>query len=170
MAFVHESFWVATSAVAPVIALAAVVALPDVALIGRATVLRDKIQRRQPSDDEEDRALQASLVDEAQSTRRWAWTAWLITIANLIIQAGLLAVSLCALALRQDIMSFWAAICLATIGILLLALSAFCSIVARWDLEGGTFSEGGRADSYLAPTTPPIATPEEGCPSQGSEI
>ena len=148
VAFLHESFWVATSAVAPVIALAAVVALPDVALIGKATVLRDMIQRRQPSD--QDRAKQTLLVGEAQNTRKWAWTAWMITLANLIIHAGLLVVSLCALALRQDIMPFWVAIFLASGGILLLALSTFCSAVARWNLEGELFREGGVADSYLA--------------------
>ena len=146
--FLHESFWVATSAVAPVIALAAVVALPDVTLIGRATVLRDEIQRRRPSD--QDQAVQTILVDAAQNTRKWAWAAWLTTLVNLIIQASLLVVSLGALALRQDVMAFWGAIVLATLGILLLACSTLVSAQARWDLELGLFREGGIADTHLA--------------------
>ena len=45
MAF-HESFWIATSAAAPVIALAAVVALPDTAAVAQmgARRLREPIE------------------------------------------------------------------------------------------------------------------------------
>ena len=46
----------------------------------------------------------------------------------------------------------WLAICLATSGIPLLALSTFVSAKQRWMLEGGLFHEGGVADSYLTPS------------------
>lgn len=43
----HENFWLATSAVAPVIALAAVVALPDAtSLVGRAVHDREIVELR----------------------------------------------------------------------------------------------------------------------------
>jgi hypothetical protein len=164
----HESFWVATSAVAPVIALAAVVALPDMTLVGRATILRDRIQERQPS--QEDSWLHSFLLGRARDTRKWALNAALTTLANLIIQASLLVVSLCALAFRQDIMPFWLAILLASGGILLLVLSTIVSVEQRWTLERGLFREGGTADSYVAADDSAIAGPEKGVHSQGSEI
>jgi hypothetical protein len=148
VAFQHESFWVATSAVAPVVALAAVVALPDATLIGRANNVLQRLKEDQPPRDAE---LHNFLAGAARDMRKWAGIAWLITLANLIIQAGLLVVSLCALALRQDVMSFWLAIGLATSGIVLLAVCTMVSASQRWTLEGGLFREGGAADSYLTP-------------------
>lgn len=147
MAF-HESFWVATSAVAPVIALAAVVTLPDVSLVGRANTLRDRIERRQVPDAYPGE--RAFFIGAARDAAKWALVASLITLANLIIQASLLAVSLCALAVKQDIMPFWLAIILATGGVLLLALSTLVSAEQRWTLENGLFRKGGVFDSYIA--------------------
>jgi hypothetical protein len=144
----NESFWVATSAVAPVIALAGVVALPDVSLIGRANNLRARIERLRLS--EKYPGQHAFLVGVARDAAKWASFASLTALVNLIIQASLLAVSLSALAFKQDIMPFWLAIFLATGGILLLALSTLISAEQRWTLENGLFREGGVADSHLA--------------------
>jgi len=58
---------------------------------------------------------------------RSAWSAsllvWGTTLVNLVVQAGLLAVSLSALAYQQNVMPPWLAIFLAVGGILLLAWS-----------------------------------------------
>jgi hypothetical protein len=139
----HESFWVATSTVAPVIALAAVVALPDaMALIGRVSILISTL-RQHPDDDS---WTQNFLAGRARDTRKWAVVAWLTTLVNLTIQAALLAVSLSALAYGQDIMPLWLAVILATGGIVLLAWGTFLSASQRWTLEGGLFRKGGIAD------------------------
>lgn len=144
----HESFWAATSAVAPVIALAAVVALPDAAtLIGRANSILQGTLRQSSN---EYAGQETFLAMRARETRHWAWIAWLATLANMMIQAGLLTVSLCALAYRQDIVPLWLAIVLATGGILLLAWSTFVSANWRWALEHELFGQGGSADSETA--------------------
>lgn len=145
MAF-HENFWVATSTVAPVIALATVVALPDGTLIGRAQVVLDAVLKRPASPEDH---VRDGLVRSAQDIRKRAWIAWLVTLGNLIIQAGLLAISLSALASRQDIVPLWVAICLATGGILLLALTGMLSVELRWELERGLFRKGGFVHAYL---------------------
>ncbi len=107
----------------------------------------DTILKRPPSP--EDHGLRDSFVRSAQDIRKWAWIAWLVTFGNLIIQAGLLAVSLYALASKQDIIPLWLAICLATGGILLLALTNMVSVQQRWSLERGLFRKGGIAHAYL---------------------
>ncbi len=126
MAF-HESFWVATSAVAPVIALAAVVALPDAtSIVGRATHDRAIAEMRPSARDD------PFAIAVARATQRWSLLAWGITLVNLIIQAGLLTVSLWALAYNQDVMPPAPAIILAAGGILLLAWSTTVSAQQRW--------------------------------------
>ena len=147
MAF-HESFWIATSAVAPVIALAAVVALTDaLTLVGRISILESTLKERS----EGDPWLQNYLARRAQDTRKGAWAAGLTTLVNLIIQAALLAVSLSALAYDQDIMPLWLAVTLATGGILLLAWAALLSAIQRWTLEVGLFRKGSAGDPEPAP-------------------
>jgi hypothetical protein len=144
----HESFWVATSAVAPVIALAAVVALPELTLVGRIGILRTRIEQREHEDSLW--PVRNFLLRATRYAWKWALIAWLATLVNLIIQASLLAVSLCALAFKQDIMPFWLAILLATGGILILALSTLVSAEQRWTLERGLLRKGGMVDSYIA--------------------
>jgi hypothetical protein len=89
----HEAFWVVTGTAAPVIALAAVVALPDVATL---------------------RALGQ---------------------VNVIVQAGLLGLSLSALATGGNVTPPWVASVLAVGGILLLAWSLRRSDAIRQKLE-----------------------------------
>jgi hypothetical protein len=118
----HESFWVATSAAAPVIALAAVVALPDASTIAHIasgnwyrTRVRYRDTRRHPTAGVE--------ITAARLTRWQAWLTWWAIFVNLIVQAGLLAMSLSALAYNHDVMAPPAAIILAAGGILILAWS-----------------------------------------------
>lgn len=59
------------------------------------------------------------------------WLFWGATAGNLIVQAGLLAVSLSALAYRRDVMPAWVAIVLAVGGILLLAWSTGMAVQYR---------------------------------------
>lgn len=139
----HESFWVATGAVAPVIALAAVVALTDaVTILGRVSVVESAVQQHPYPDS----WIQDKLARAAQDTRKWALVAGLTTLVNLIIQAALLAVSLSALAYDQDIWPLWLAVILATGGILLLAGGTFLSAIQRWNLESGVFRKGNPFD------------------------
>jgi hypothetical protein len=139
----HENFWVATSAVAPVIALAAVVALTDtMTILGRVSVVESAVQQN-PNHDS---WIQDRLAGTARDSRKWTLIAGLITLINLIIQAALLAVSLSALAYDQDIMPLWLAVTLATGGILLLAWGTFLSALQRWNLDSGVFRKGNPFD------------------------
>jgi len=95
----HESFWLATGAAAPVIALAAVVALSD--------ALQTERDAKSPY------GIWAASWGTATVTS-------MISILNVIVQAALLAVSLSALAYGQNVMPPWVAIVLAVGGILLL--------------------------------------------------
>jgi hypothetical protein len=140
---VHDSFWVATSAVAPVIALAAVIALSDVMpILGRVNVVESAVQQHPNKDS----WIQDQMARIARDTRKWALIAGLTTLVNLIIQAALLAVSLSALAYDQDIMPLWLAVIMATGGILLLAGGTFLSASQRYNLEWGVFRKGNPFD------------------------
>jgi hypothetical protein len=138
-----DNFWVATSAAAPVIALAAVVALPDVrALLDTATDNYFRLELKAiaepvpiphserdgipgppdpPPHDPFGFALADSLIPTVSALRFRSEVLLRLTVINLIIQAGLLAVSLSALAVGQNVMPPPAAIVLAAGGILLLA-------------------------------------------------
>jgi hypothetical protein len=161
----HESFWLATSAAAPVIALAAVVALPDLSNSPRAvSVLRvgiqvqsayDEIKRRKAvSGDTSELSvgdLLKSVTDDplknlTQELRLMAEPPWdrLRTLAsvhqwlsfgNVITQAGLLAMSLAALAYARDVVPLWVAITLAVGGILLLAGTSVAGASIRIQLK-----------------------------------
>jgi hypothetical protein len=115
MSFPHESFWLATATAAPVIALAAIVALPDTSVIAQKFIdLRLKMDPR-PTPYQE-RLLKAAQVVVLLPK----WT----TMVNLIVQAALLAVSLWALAYEHDVIPPGVATVQAVGGILLLAWSA----------------------------------------------
>jgi len=126
----YESFWVATSAAAPVIALAAVVALPDASTVRSVASRRYRRRRDQIGDRHPLEAIFEPLPGARELSMlqaRSAWSAsllvWGTTLVNLVVQAGLLAVSLSALAYQQNVMPPWLAIFLAVGGILLLAWS-----------------------------------------------
>jgi uncharacterized membrane protein YbhN (UPF0104 family) len=131
----HESFWVATSAAAPVIALAAIVALPDLSSTLAKTTqdVRTARDGRRPASGENP----AADPEMAQARLEWRLSMlyWAITIVNLFAQAGLLAFSLWALADKQDLMPLGLAILLAVIGILLLAGSTMFVINLRYSRD-----------------------------------
>jgi hypothetical protein len=169
----YESFWLATSAAAPVIALAAVVSIPDstntasvAAFRSKATVgalqpmidrLRNELEQvkasrnkltdpvsleLQSSPDitaiqtELDSAME-SLEDNdryAEVTRRAAMNAVWSSI-NVLVQSGLLAVSLTALAYDRDIVPPWLAIVLAVGGLLLLAWTVVSGAAIRSQID-----------------------------------
>ena len=118
----HESFWLATSAAAPVIALAAVVALPDASAAVYGAMDRVGVTSRPNLKDP------VTLKEIRPNGLDWAERLWgkarvisIVSFFNVIIQAGLLAVSLSALASEQNVMPPWGAIIPAVGGILLLA-------------------------------------------------
>lgn len=137
----YESFWLATAAAAPVIALAAVVALPEASGIyqhelqhimdewfGTPTGLRAAMQAAGATEpvveamsDIDLSPLRETVAEMTLPARILAavirWTA----IGNVMLQAVLLAFSLAALAYNVDVMPRWLAIVLTVGGILLLA-------------------------------------------------
>jgi hypothetical protein len=121
----HESFWIATSAAAPVIALAAVVGLPDTAAVAQLGIHRLREPLEGPL-----LAAMPEALSRAQD-RLVTLLFWATTVGNLIVQAGLLAVSLSALAYQRELMPAWVAIALAVGGILLLAWSTSMAVHYR---------------------------------------
>jgi hypothetical protein len=130
-------FWVATAAAAPVIALAAVVALPDL------TTAEFEVVKRLYDKAIADGVKDAGFFHEPRAERllRNARIARGMTMANVIIQAVLLAVALGALATDQNLMPPLAAVVLAVGGILLLS----------WTIRGAT-TLGERQRDYLKQT------------------
>lgn len=139
----YESFWLATAAAAPVIALAAVVALPDTADIYQA--VQRASDERYGASAEFRAALQvfgttgATAVEAVseidRATRRlrvWAaflrWTA----IGNVMVQAVLLALSLVALAYNVHVIPRWLAIVLPAGSIVLLGATVSLTSEYRW--------------------------------------
>lgn len=131
----REAFWLAASAAAPVIALAAVVALPD----ARATEFQAVASSYDTFFDElfKSGVLSKSgeeflaWMKEENRRSRPALAATRIrqlVLSNVIIQAGLLAVSLSALATSRNLTPPWVVIALEVSGILLLS----------WTVTGGT--------------------------------
>lgn len=119
----QETFWVVVGTAAPVIALAAVVALPDT-----SNMFPDFIQSFMSPEFKETMNAKARKGYEQLATSAYkpfqlfAATIQWGAIGNVLIQAGLLAVSLTALGYERDVMPPWVAIVLAVSGILLLAL------------------------------------------------
>jgi hypothetical protein len=154
----HKSFWVATSAAAPVIALAAVVALPDAsAMLDAAS--RQLRQTRRLTDDHAGFDFRARIILAIlQASWLYWFLVWGATVVNLIVQAGLLAVSLSALAFQQNVMPPWVAIALAVGGILLLAWSTTTVIKFRQDVAkdsvGGATATGESTESGATGSSP----------------
>jgi hypothetical protein len=137
----YENFWLATAAAAPVIALAAVVALPETSGLyrddlqriidewfGTPTKLRAAMQAAGATElvveamsDIDFPAMKGGVTKTVIPLRVVAavtrWTA----IGNVMLQAVLLAFSLAALAYNVDVMPRWLSIVLTVGGILLLA-------------------------------------------------
>ena len=124
----HEGFWVATSAAAPVIALAAIVAIPDLA--GHVTMTSRDVDtatgQRPGRPDSSD-----PVMSLARGARRWSVMALVVTLVNLLAQAALLALSLWSLAYNQDVMPPPTAIILPVFGVLALTDSTWFAIDAR---------------------------------------
>ena len=122
-------FWLVAGTAAPVVALAAVVSLGDaqrehIASIGKATAL---IYGEESSGD--DRIKGMVLTNK---TIKAAKRLYSIGLANVWLQAALLAVSLVSLARKGNLVPPWIAIVAAVGGLLLLAYSALGAVQLRW--------------------------------------
>jgi hypothetical protein len=142
----YENFWLATAAAAPVIALAAAVALPDTSSIyredfqqsldewfGTTTKLCAVLQAagateavvKEASEMDLRSVMKEPLAKITLPLRVIAagirWTA----VGNVVLQAVVLTFSLAALAYNVDVMPRWLAIILTVGGILLLAATVF---------------------------------------------
>lgn len=155
----YESFWLATAAAAPVIALAAVVALPDT--LG---AYQEGFQRTVDEWFDTPAKLQTSMRDagapelyveamshidlatvKAMMTRAniplrkiAAYIRW-IAVCNVMLQALLLASSLAALAYNVDWLSRWLAIVITVAGVVTLALTL--SLVANYREKARDFAD-----------------------------
>jgi len=112
----HESFWVVAGTAGPVIALAAVISLSEIA---RAEATVDNLSIR---------ALVVAHQDETDfyyrllNKREWSLVALRVAqLLNLCLQAGLLAVSLLSLAFQRNLIPVWICVVAPTAGVLLLA-------------------------------------------------
>jgi hypothetical protein len=145
----HESLWAATSAAAPAIVIAVVIALPDVTTVLNWTTRQGggRLETGYSDEEGEGTPRRAEVGTESAGLTRkpgyspgfmqkLAGLIWLLTVLNLIIQAGLLAVSLSALAARQDVMPTPVAIVLAVGGILLLAWTTAMTARGRRFMAG----------------------------------
>lgn len=147
MAF-NANFWLASSAAAPVIVLAAVVTLPDATDVLSFGAYRsfkattDKIldqHRLTGHRDIED-------IEHVQHYMEWAFFVWILDIVNVIGQAGLLAVSLLALAYSRAMLPAWLAIVLAVGGVLVLAFTLIVGLFLRREQENEKRQAGDSKD------------------------
>ena len=185
----QESFWLAASTAAPVIALAAAVAVPDSAtavrmvsvlwfpsearkrfsqlLEDRNSPSLDKVSKSEPED------LEGKSLDEVYQTLTHiplnklysrAINNQRLSLFNVIIQAILLAISLTALGYDEDIIPQWAAIILAVGGILLLVQTLATGAFIRTQLDNRKLDKGSSPldDYYRNTPSPPNggASPE----------
>jgi hypothetical protein len=118
----YENFWVATAATAPVIALAAMLLLPEWTVRGSEATAA--------AVDAEMRAKGRGLQDWDHRYQRLAKMAWSVRtegLVNVLLQAALLAVSLSALAYQRNVVRPWIAISIAAGGLLWLGWSSLQS-------------------------------------------
>jgi hypothetical protein len=108
----HEAFWVATAAAAPIIALAAIAASPDVLQV-------ERLGPRLP-----------------QRDRRLAGSFRMVTTGNLTCQTVLLLLSLLSLATDSDWLPTWFGIVPAVGGILALIYTMPAGIMLRRASDG----------------------------------
>jgi hypothetical protein len=131
----HEAFWLATAAAAPVIVLAVVVARPDVDAAAYAALRRSVQPDNVESGNSEKRKIEEQRRGYATHLLLTAITFRSLSTLNVLMQAGLLAVSLSALATGRNIMPPWVAIVLAVAGILLLSEVLRRSAAIRRSME-----------------------------------
>jgi hypothetical protein len=117
----HESFWVATAAAAPVIALAYVVALPDTGNLLFIARANSEVALKLKKDPDPDNPISVSKMEFARMSLKAMLVIWYTSLANVLIQAVLLGVSLWALAYGHDEIPPWSVIFLAVGGIIFLA-------------------------------------------------
>jgi hypothetical protein len=115
----HESFWVITGTAAPVIALAIIVALADAkrGWFGMLETGHRLAQEANVVRSEQARYLFARALRVTFGFR-------VVATVNLLLQAGLLAVSLVSVAGQENLIPPWLAIVAAVGGLLLLAISS----------------------------------------------
>jgi membrane associated rhomboid family serine protease len=134
----HESFWVVTGTAAPVIALAAVVALGE--------ILRDmgasgeKFMRVLLDSSPDNAEVVKWMADVSRKpTRKMVRALHAAVLSNLLLQSAFLAVSLVSLVDEANLVPPWIAIAAAVGGLLLLAATAFGASAFRFQqltLEG----------------------------------
>jgi hypothetical protein len=149
----HESFWVATAAAAPVIALTAIVALPDTSVVVER-VSRYRQENKNPSIPARDRNRQPLIVDYLWSRKMayaWSQLVWMMSVVNLLLQATLLAMSLWALAYDQEVIPPWAAIVFSAGGLLLLTWSSTSAAAFRRFLENNPDSVSSSGNEKSPP-------------------
>jgi len=124
----HENFWVATSAAAPVIALAVILLLPDGTTSAVRTYLTWQHLKKIPP------TPGRRFNPERILARAYLYTAQVslgASVLNLLVQAALLAVSLWALAYDDNVIPPWAAIVMAVGGLLLLAWNTSATLALK---------------------------------------
>ncbi len=142
----HEAFWVVAGTAAPVIALAALVALPDTSDmyedLGQAMLdesllsIKQFYALHQVDFDTQLAKEYRKLIgapDELVESRFFKYFTTVIrlsAIGNVFLQAGLLAAGLAALAYDRDVIPPWIAVILAVGGVLLLA--GIVSAIAKY--------------------------------------
>lgn len=136
----HETFWLAAATAAPVIALAAVVAMPDVSIA--AYEIDEAASDAMPAATEA-HALLTQIFEKAHEGRdepfemrpltkeRVSAVPGIATFVNVLVQAALLAVALSALATAHNVLPPWVAIVLAVGGILLLTVTTRWVVMTR---------------------------------------
>jgi hypothetical protein len=109
----HEAFWVVIGAAAPVVALAVIVSLPDsLTLAGQADM---------------DRGVNA-LREAANGVYRLAARIFVTGLINMLLQAGLLAVSLVSIEDGANCVPPWTAITATVGGIVLLGVASVMTV------------------------------------------
>ena len=162
----EQNFWLATSAAAPVIALAVIVALPDTSGVIVESMRQRAIARFEivvdimnppdgstPATTALDVAEGAASVAAVSKVVAAARIIRITSVCNVILQAGLLAGSLAALAYNRNIGPPWVAILLAVGGIVILAMTV--SAVTSYQRALGNARKKASADSTADEPSPP---------------
>jgi hypothetical protein len=127
-----KDFWLATAAAAPVIALAAVVVVPEGPGV-KSKIMRDLHDLEATDTGETDP--EAKLLTGAMSLAASAMQILLLTGFNVVVQALLLLASLSSLEAEGDQIPPWSAELLAVGGIFLLAGTLYWGASVRGRLE-----------------------------------
>lgn len=133
----HETFWVVTGTAAPVIALAAIVALSNVADAttrmldsGREVFLR-LVDVTATGGKPELRDVTLALIGAASRLWKRGRLQMGFQLLNIVVQALLLTISLVSITYQRNVLPVWVAIALADVGLILLAGTGVAMIVAK---------------------------------------